>query len=86
MSNAITNCENDLPRSELIEEIRQTLNDTPRHKLEAAFERTVILIQSESRTDNSYPPEEARITSDNQRFLTIWPFRYAERSRAPGND
>ena len=85
MSNAITNCENDLPRSELSEEIRQTLNDTPRHKPEAAFERTVILIQSESRTDNSYPPEEARITSDNQRFLTIWPFRYAERSRAPGN-
>lgn len=85
MSNAITNCETDFHRSELIKEIQQTLNDTPRHELEAAFEAAVILIQSQSRTDNSYPPEEGRITSDNQRLLTIWPFRYAEKSRAPGN-
>jgi hypothetical protein len=85
MSNPTTNCETDLTRSELIEEIKQTLNDTPRRELEAAFEPAVILIQSESRTDNSYPPEEGRITSDNHRFLTIWPFRYTEKSRAPGN-
>ena len=85
MSNNNSKLETDLQRSELIEEIQQTLNDTPRPELEAAFEPAVILIQSKSRTDNRYPPEEGRITSNNQRFLTIWPFRYAEKSRAPGN-
>lgn len=85
MSNNNSKIETDLQRSELIEEIQQTLNDTPRSELEAAFEPAVVLIQSKSQTDNRCPPEEGRITSENQRFLTIWPFRYTEKSRAPGN-
>ena len=72
-------------RPELIGRINSILKEHCRGDLENAFGPAVVAVQSEANSDNSYPPDEEEICSDEFCLLAIRPFKYSSKSRSPGS-